>query len=102
MRQVSMGVPLILTWLVGTPSLAGGTPGKGPGTSGSIMGWRWGTPPRKDMGPVEVLWDGDGVNPSPPGVDRDTCEHSTFQSYYVTTYACGNKEVRCTYDIMKL
>ena len=26
------------------------------------MGWRRGTP-RKDMGPVEVLWDGDGVPP---------------------------------------
>ena len=54
-----------------------GVPQKGHGTSGSIMGWRWGTPeriwdqwkyygmemgyPRKDMGPVEVLWDGDGV-----------------------------------------
>ena len=26
--------------------------------------WDWGTPPpRKDMGPVEVLWDGDGVPP---------------------------------------
>ena len=24
------------------------------------MGWKWGTP-RKDMGPVEELWDGDGV-----------------------------------------
>ena len=24
------------------------------------MEWRWGTP-RKDMGPVEVLWDLDGV-----------------------------------------
>ena len=31
------------------------------------MGWRWGSPLEKDMGSVEVLWDGDGV---PPGVDR--------------------------------
>ena len=36
-----------------------GTPWKGHGTSESIMGLRWGTP-RKDMGPLEVLWDGDG------------------------------------------
>ena len=61
-------------------------PGKGPGTrglgknlglgypckghvaSGSIMGWRWGTPLGKDMEPVEVLWDGDGV----PPVNRQT------------------------------
>ena len=73
----------------GTPSLVGGTPswgtpGKGLGTS------HWGTPPpertwdqwryygmdmgyspRKDMGPVEVLWDGDGVTPTPlPRLDR--------------------------------
>ena len=26
-----------------------------------------GVPPRKDMGPVQVLWDGDGVPPPPPG-----------------------------------
>ena len=39
-----------------------GTPYKRHVTSGSrsIMGWRWVTP-RKDKGPVEVLWDGDGV-----------------------------------------
>ena len=57
-----------------------GIPPEGHGTSGSIMGWRWYTPrrtwdqwkyygmemgyPHKDMGPVEVLWDGDGI---PPG-----------------------------------
>ena len=38
---------------------------RGPGTSETIMGWRWGTHPGKEMGPVEVLWDGDGVPPSP-------------------------------------
>ena len=27
--------------------------------------WDWGTLPRKDMGPVKVLWDGNGVNPPP-------------------------------------
>ena len=31
--------------------------------SGSIMGWRCGTP-GKDIRPVEVLWDGDGVPPT--------------------------------------
>ena len=40
-------------------------PQKGPGTSGSIMGWRW-VPPRKDMGPVYILWNGDGVPPERP------------------------------------
>ena len=62
------------TWDWGTPS-----PRKGPGTRD------WGTPrkdmcpvevlwdrdgvptPREDMGPVEVLWDGDGVHPPIPG-----------------------------------
>ena len=44
------------TLIWGTPSLAGGTP-------------CWGTS-RKDMGPVEVLWDEDGV-PS-PHVNRET------------------------------
>ena len=46
------GVPL--------PWPGGYSPGKGPGTS------HWGTP-RKDMGPVEVLWDGDGVPPERTG-----------------------------------
>ena len=41
------GVPLTLAWV---------PPIKGPGTS------HWDTP-GKDMGPVEVLWDGDGVPP---------------------------------------
>ena len=47
-----------------------GYPQKGHETSGSIMGWRWGTP-RKDLRPVEVLWDGDGV---PPGKDMGPVE----------------------------
>ena len=32
------------------------------------MGWRWDTP-GKEIGPVEVLWDGDGVSVT-PGVNR--------------------------------
>ena len=35
----------------------------------------WGTP-GKDMGPVEVLWDGGGV--PLPGVNRHACENSAF------------------------
>ena len=38
--------------------------------SQEVCNWDWGTPPpgttvppRKDMGPVEVLWDGDGIPP---------------------------------------
>ena len=47
--------------------LLGNPPPKGHGASGSIMEWRWGTPSGKDMGPVEVLWDGDGVPPAGHG-----------------------------------
>ena len=49
-------------------SKSGGQGGLGPldPLVRSIMGWIWGTSPGKDMGPVEVLWDGDGVNPPPP------------------------------------
>ena len=55
--------------------MARGVPHKG-GTS------HWGTP-RKDMGPVEVLWDGDGV---PPG-----CEQTENITSRHTAYAVGNK-----------
>ena len=56
-----MAVPT-LAWGI----LSWGTPGMGPGTShwGTLMEWNWDQSlgyPRKDMGPVEVLWDGDGV-----------------------------------------
>ena len=52
----------ILTWLGGVPhngvppSQDWGTPGKGRGPVAGV-------PPRKDMGPVEILWNGDGVPP---------------------------------------
>ena len=39
----------------GTPVLAGGY---------SILTWL-GVPPERDLGPVEVLWDGDGIPPFP-------------------------------------
>ena len=35
-------------------------------------------PPRKDMGPVKVLWDGDEVNSPLPYERIDTSENSTF------------------------
>ena len=71
-------------WLEGTPSWLGGTPFLGYPT---CLGLRylhvcdWGPPrkgpgtshlgtPHKDMGPVEVLWDRDGVTPQ--SVDRHT------------------------------
>ena len=54
--------------------------------------WDYGTL-RNDMGPVEVLWDGDGVPPQ--GVDRHTSVKTVPPSR--TTYAGGNsgKEVEC-------
>ena len=52
------------------------------------MGWRWGTP-WKGHGTSEVLWDGDGVNPPPPGVDRHTPVKTV--PFRRTTYAGGNE-----------
>ena len=63
-----------------TPSQVGGTPSQDgrvvshpgvpscPDLAGGYPIPAWGYPgvhPRKDMGPVEVLWDGDGVPPLP-------------------------------------
>ena len=106
-RHTDRGVPstpsAVLSREGGTPSLAGaggyptiGYPPSWPGQGGTpIMRYRlsspgpshWGTPPGKDMGPVEVLWDGDedGV----PRVWTDW-KHN-FQSR--TTYAVGKKKV---------
>ena len=39
--------------------------------------------PRKDMGPVEVLWDRDGA-PPPPG-----CELTNWNSYLPSSFGCG-------------
>ena len=33
--------------------------------------------------------------PLPPGVNRDTCENSTFPSYYVRGRKCGIKILGC-------
>ena len=43
----------------GTCDQSRGIPKKVHGTSKNIMGWRLEYPSRNDMGPVEVLWDGD-------------------------------------------
>ena len=44
---------------------------RGGGTPNQSLGY----PPERDMGPVEVLWDRDGVHPRE---QTDTCENSTF------------------------
>ena len=89
---------------VGTPCLELGTPPrKGPGTNhwdtpqkgygtiGSIMGWRWSNPPRKDMGPVKVLLEGDVVTPPPTPGGRQT-ENITSRrtSYAGRINMCSN------------
>ena len=58
----------ILSWLGGTLTWLGDTPSWGPppGTwvpLGRDLGLVIGYPPGKDMGPVEVLWDGEGYPP---------------------------------------
>ena len=60
---------------------------KGPGTShwGTHLEPVTGVPPRKNMGPLEVLWDGHGV-PSPRCEQADACENSTSRR---TMYAGG-------------
>ena len=59
-------------WDLGTPpAWDWGTPHLGLGYAlRRNLGPVTGVPPRKDMGPVEVLWDGDGV--PPPWVRTDT------------------------------
>ena len=47
----------VLTWLGGTPSQDGGTLSWGTPRPDLAEGY----PPGRAMGPVEVLWDGDGV-----------------------------------------
>ena len=76
----------ILTWVDGYPILtwAGGVPHPDmagrmphPDLGGGVpcpdlargvpLTWGWGTPLRKNMGPVQVLWDGDGIYPEGHG-----------------------------------
>ena len=89
------GIYPILTWLGSTPSCpdqdvshldmtrGGSCPGVPPPSQD------WGTPtclppsPRKDMGPVEVLWDGDGVSPR--------CGQTENITSRCTWYVGGNK-----------
>ena len=62
------GVPHLLAW--GVPHLGIPPPPSGTGVSrpppqeGSLRPATR-VPPGNDMGPVEVLWDGDGVTPAP-------------------------------------
>ena len=65
-----------------THSWLGGVPHPWPG--GVSHSWPGGTPvtrvsPWKDMGPVEVLWDGDGVAPRPPPPPRSPCQPLPIQ-----------------------
>ena len=87
--------------LEGTRDQSWGYSQKGHGTSGSIMGYRWGTPrkdmdqrkyygmemsiPRKDKVQVEILWDGDGVHP--PSDDG----HTEVKTSEFSGNAVGNK-----------
>ena len=97
-----MGIPPV--WV--PPSGTELPPGKGPGTThlgtpgkdighGSIMGWRL-LPARKDMGPVEVLWDGDGV-PSP---QQDGGQTENITSHH-TTYV-GGKITNIHYNLIQI
>ena len=94
------GYPCLI-WPGGTPSLdrgtprwvpiswsgqEWGTPRKGHGTSGSIMGWR----PRKDMGPVEALQDGRGIPPFPSAWVWTDWKHNLPSS---TTYAVAKNRL---------
>ena len=68
-------------WGRGTPFLGYFLPGTGVPlpTPSRDLGSVTGVPFRKNMGPVEVLWDGDGLNPpSHLCGQTHTCENSTF------------------------
>ena len=76
------------SWGTPCPDLAGGThpwPGGYPHQGIPPHPDLTGVPPGKVMGPVEVLWDGDGV--SPPPEQTHACENITSCR---TTYAGGN------------
>ena len=101
--------PPILAWLGGTPSLARGIPHYGVPPERKLdqqkyYGMEMGYPPRKGMGPVKVLWDGDGVHPPrkdmgqvevlgdgrwdtppPPGMDWQT----NWNYYLPSSFGCG-------------
>ena len=126
--DLARGYP-ILTWLGG-----GGNPSSlGQGVPilryppsqdwGIPPAWDWGTPPqqgkdlgpvtgvppRKDMGPVEVLWDGDGTSgsimgwrwgnfpPPPPG-----CEQTENITSRRTSYAVGKNRRRFACNSFKI
>ena len=62
-------------------------PQKGHGTSGSIMGWRSGTP-GKDMGPVEVLWEEMGPPPPDGGQTENMTSRRTTRAVKMTKITC--------------
>ena len=85
--RVGGGVYNILTWLGYPPPQSWpGYPQKRHGTSGSIIGWRW-VSPRKGMGPVEVLWAGNGVPPH--SLLTNACENITLPS----SFECGRYKI---------
>ena len=67
------GITPVLTWQEVSPCLGLGYPLR------RDLGPVTGVPPRKNMGPVEVLWDGHGAPLPNPGCGQThTCENSTF------------------------
>ena len=99
--SLDQGIPSILTWLVGTPLWGYSQPGleypsartgvtsqegtwnqslgypqKGHGTSGSIMGWRWGIPLERTW--AQWKYYGMEMGYPRPCEWTDTCENITF------------------------
>ena len=61
----------------------------------------------KDMGPVEVLWDGDGVPPPFPACERThACENSTFRILWkravITVKLVGNNRRNSSVKLKKI
>ena len=63
-------------------------PGKQPGTSGSIMGWRWGAPQEGTRDQWKYYGMEIGVSPAPECGHTDACQNITFPG---TSHAGGNK-----------
>ena len=96
-RRVSSTPCAVLSWGRGYPitgcglmyptvwdwgSVTGKDPWKGHGTSGSMMGWRWGTH-WKVHGTSGSMMGWRWGTPPPRCEQTDTSENSTFPSYYV-------------------
>ena len=50
------------------------------------MEWIWGTHSGKDMGPAEVLWDGDGVPLAGSGQSENITSHRTSYAGGTNTF----------------